>query len=115
VRWAFCRGVCAITNLNNHLAQTIVPFALSRAGIGRAPGQETRRRSSRSPETAATATLVMRIVIVIGVIFIFLEIDQTAPRWLSHINLLPSASIAGEYHFRILLRRCSVTFFDEPR
>ena len=79
--------------------------------VGSAPDDQERLSPARTGRLPATvvAALVMRIVIVIGVVFIFLKTDQVSPRWLSDINPYQEPSIAGKYHFRILLRRCSVT------
>lgn len=51
------------------------------------------------PPPLAAAALVMRSIIAIRIIFIFLELNQTAMRWLSDINPPPRALICGGISF----------------
>ena len=51
------------------------------------------------PPPLAVAALVMRTIIAIRIIFIFLELNQTAMRWLSDINPPPSALICDGISF----------------
>ena len=92
-RGTLCYGFSVVGLRNHQPEQLLSANCCAVCAVARRNWKSVRPRNTPSIKPTTTATLVMRIVIVIGVVFIFLKVEQTAPRWLndSDMNPLPSA------------------------